>query len=399
MFTLCVTAGAKSQNTAAYAITGAEQGSLNWTEIKKIDLHSGQVISNVFENTTSSYKVFSIRTGREIKIHNDLGKVLDESKLPFAGLSAACAFDARNQRLFYVPMFKNELRYIDLSKTQPDFHFFENEQMFHAGDMADEANHITRMCIDAEGNGYALDNASAHLVRFSTEKTPVVTDLGALVDDALNGDKLISDKSMSWGGDMVASATGELYLITAQNRVFAIDIRNRVARFVADIEGLASGFTTNGAVVDASGSLLLSSANYINGYYKVNPATWQAEPMPVTSQVFNTSDLANENVLFEAGTALSPVREAVHSSIKLYPNPVRARKFMINFNGQHPPGYYDVQLMDLGGRVIEQRKINVAGAGQVAQINIQNFVSKGVYYVKVLNNNKNEVLLNKIVVD
>ncbi len=56
----------------------------------------------------------------------------------------------------------------------------------------------------------------------------------------------------SWGGDMIADASGNLYVITAHNHVFKIDVQSRMATYISEIKELPAGFTTNGAVVDAA---------------------------------------------------------------------------------------------------------------------------------------------------
>ncbi|MEI9956836.1 MAG: hypothetical protein WDM90_11155 [Ferruginibacter sp.] len=51
----------------------------------------------------------------------------------------------------------------------PNF-YQEKTTLLNTNDLADEANHITRMDIAADGNGYAITNDGNHLIRFTTGK-------------------------------------------------------------------------------------------------------------------------------------------------------------------------------------------------------------------------------------
>src|SRR6185503_11770597 len=103
---------------------------------------------------------------------------------PFATNSAAMAYDKKHERLYYTPMGINQLRYIDLKSNK--IYYFENEPFGTVTHVGDGANQICRMVIASDGNGYALTNDGNHLIRFTTDKNPVITDLGALTDDAAN---------------------------------------------------------------------------------------------------------------------------------------------------------------------------------------------------------------------
>jgi hypothetical protein len=65
------------------------------------------------------------------------------------------------------------------------------------------------MVIASDGNGYALTNDGNHLIRFTTGKDPVITDLGALTDDASNANNSVHSRK-GFGGDMIADAS-EIY--------------------------------------------------------------------------------------------------------------------------------------------------------------------------------------------
>lgn len=381
----------------AYAITSESIGSSVWTEVKLIDLATGQVMKNVFENSKADYHLYDARSSKQITIaKNDSSSAMNDLR-PFAGYSAACAFDKRKNRLYYAPLFINQLRYIDLSTGTPSVYIFKDEKLSNAPDVEAEENQVTRMVIASDGNGYALNNSGSHLVQFTTGENPLITDLGELHDSPENGDMKINDASTSWGGDMLADVSGYLYVISAHNNVFKIDVQTRTATYLGKIKGLPEGFTTNGAVVDSEGNIIISSANSIISYYKVDPSVWEAKEIAAGSQVFNTSDLANNNLLFQTNLAKSD-DVFVKEKISVYPNPVKSKMFRVSFDNKEA-GEYNVQLVDVSGRIVSDKVVSVYRGAQVSEIRLNNNLTKGMYMVKVLNHLNREVYTRKIILD
>ncbi len=386
---------AQPTDNSAYAITSETKGTFEWTEVKLIDLSNGEVITNVFENSKGEYNVFDGRTARQITLSNEKDSSGKNNQRPFAGLSAACAYDKKRNRLYYIPMFINQLRYIDLNAKIPGVYIFEDRPFSNASDMEIEANHITRMVIAADGNGYALNNDGSHLVKFTLGEVPDINDIGALNDDLSNGEISIANPNTSWGGDLIADAIGNLYLITAYNYVFKIDVTTKTATYIHEIKNLPQGFTTNGAVVDKEGKIILSSANFITSYFSVDVSTWEATMIPSVDYVFNTSDLANNNFLYQ--TKLPEIIiPRTKERIGLYPNPVRANMFKVSFDNQQA-GQYNVQLIDIAGRMVVNKSVSVSSSGYVSEVKVDPSLSRGMYMVRVLNHDKKEVFLKKII--
>ena len=399
MLSVVITTLVSAQESAnnAYAITSESIGSSVWTEVKLINLTNGQVIKNVFENSKANYNLFDARSLKQITIaKNDSTSAMNDLR-PFAGYSAACAFDKKKNRLYYAPLFINQLRYIDLNAATPSVYIFKDEKLSNAPDVEAEENQVTRMVISSDGNGYALNNAGSHLVRFTTGENPQISDLGELNDAPENGDMKISDASTSWGGDMLADVSGYLYVISAHNQVFKIDIQTRTATYLQKIKGLPEGFTTNGAVVDGDGNIIVSSANSIISYYKVDPDVWEAKEIAAGNQVFNTSDLGNNNLLFETNLAKRD-DVFVTEKISVYPNPVKSKVFRVTFDNKEP-GEYNVQLIDISGRIVSDKAVSVYRGAQVSEVRVNNNLTKGMYMVKVLNHLNREVYTRKIILD
>lgn len=391
---------AQLRQTTAYAITSSEKGNFNWTDVKQIDFATGNVTRSVFEAKQTNFTVFSARTGKEIKTFVQNG-VNTSVTTPVASLAAACAYDQRHNRLYYAPLFMNQLRYIDLDEKEPKIYYFDNESFTPATDLNNEANHITRMVIAADGDGYALSNDANHLMRFTTGRKAVITDLGALKDDENNGEKSIHSKATSWGGDMIADAAGNLYVISAFRQVYKVNIQSKVATWLTEIKGLPGTFTTNGAVVDNEGFLIVSSANTAEGYYKVDMRTWQGNRIDIKGNVFNASDLANGNLAFANDVPSVPlINRAVirNEKFALYPNPAAGSQVYVSFNIKEA-GRFTIQLLDLTGKVISEKIAVIDNGAQVVPMNVRAGLAKGPYMVKVLSNSKKAVFTDKLIVE
>ena len=90
------------------------------------------------------------------------------------------------------------------------------------------------MTIADDGNGYALTNDGAHLIRFTTGKKLVITDLGMLADAPESKGVSIHSSCSSFGGDMIADNEGNLYVFSARNSVFKINIETKVATHLGE---------------------------------------------------------------------------------------------------------------------------------------------------------------------
>src|SRR5262249_1579496 len=135
---------------------------------------------------------------------------------------------------------------------------------------------------------------------FTTGKNPEITDLGGLTDDAANGKFSVHSRG-GYGGDIVADASKNLYLITANRNVFKFNIDGKVASYLGTIKGLPQGFSTNGAMVEEAGKIIVCSSESTVGYFRFDLANMEnpAELVSVNGAVYNASDLANGNLAFD----------------------------------------------------------------------------------------------------
>jgi hypothetical protein len=169
-----------------------------------------------------------------------------------------------------------------------------------------------------------------------------------------------------------------------------------VAKHLGSIQNLPANFTVNGAVVDAQGALLVSSAVDASSYYSVDPKNWNAKPYALAAGVFRSSDLANSNFLSSPSKQVSApvvpvaeargVRNAPEASfaklISVYPNPVTTNNVTLQFN-KVPAGDYVIELTDVLGRTVMQRRVVINNETQTQTLNIDRSNSRGTYMVRV----------------
>jgi Secretion system C-terminal sorting domain len=384
-----------------FAITGKANNVFFWADIKQVDIASGKVSRTLFEADKTAFKTTSadksaLASARSTIAENPTGLGV-----------AACAFDTRHNRLYFATMHFSDIRFLDLDKADANFTTVKKNVIAttsNAGYQSEE-NHITRMVIAADGNGYALSNDANHLIRFTTGKTPVVEDLGNLVDAAANNGMSIHNKCTSWGGDMVADAFGKLVIVSANHNVFTVDVSSRVATLTGTITGLPVNFTTNGAAVDDDGNLVVSSANVIEGLYKVNMKSLAAEKVKSTAPAFNASDLANGNLLSQKEAddlsrfnIIKPVVSDLAADAKVYPNPLTGAQFNVSFEGQRA-GKYTIILTDIAGKTLQSKVVTIGKSGQVEAIRFAGKNARGMYLVKVLSADRQLAFSEKLVVN
>jgi len=201
---------------------------------------------------------------------------------------------------------------------------------------------------------------------------------------------------------MIADAFGKLYVISASHSVFSIDVNSRIATYMGTIQGLPVNYTTNAAAVNDEGNVVVASANMFDGYYSFKMSDLKAVKMEGSDMTYNTSDFANANLLFqkEAASLLNskvvPVATAPVDA-KVFPNPVTNSSFNVLFDNQ-AEGNYTIILTDIAGRNILSKKVNITSGTQSEKINMSRGMAHGVYVVRVINQNQEVVINEKIVV-
>ncbi len=383
----------------AYAITDMKKDGANWSFLRKIDLNTGafsEVILNGSDEATVAYDEASRKPLSQPFSDERFGK---HANAPFATGVAAIAYDRKNQRIYYTPMFINQLRYIDL-KTMKVYFVFTPEMEGLTVKASDQSNIITRMTIGPDGNGYALTNDANHLLRFTTGKKITITDLGAITDHPSNNQVSVHNACISYGGDMVADDDGNLYLFSNRTNIFKINIESKVAIHMGAVSGLPPTFTVNGAAVDDNNSILITSAADDKAMYTVDSKTWVAKPAQSLGG-WRTADLANSNLL-SVRKAVPFVRllpgndEVDDGRVQVYPNPITNDQFTVQFNTEG--GKYRVEVKDALGRQVTQTQAAMLGKGQTRTVNLPSATTKGFYLVKVIDEHNKTVYSKKVLV-
>src|SRR6185436_4702044 len=375
----------------AFAITDLQSTTAGgWNALRKLDLKSGEFTTVLLNGSDATIPAYDVTTRKAWKAIPDL-RFGDYMAAPFNTGVAAMAYDKKNNRLYFTPMFIDQLRYVDLKTMKV---FYVTDQAFTKfGSMHnDEGKVISRMVINPDGTGYAVSNDANTFIRFTTGKKLEITQLGSLVDDPSNGGVSIHNRCSSWGGDMIADDEGKLYILSARNSVYKIDVETKAAKLLGYIKGLPQDFTTNGAVVTTEGKVLVSSAVNGNAYFLVDPKNWTATQYESKAGIFRSSDLANSNYLQTKPKNITQSEIVTRKDnfiasgkIQIYPNPANDQ-FTLQF-GKIPSGNYNIELTNATGQIVMQRAVNVQSEDQVETIPIKSSFARGVYLVKISGSN------------
>ena len=380
-----------------FAITGDGNHDFMWMNIRQVDITTGKIVQDVYQRDKSAF----------VMADADSKTQMAANRRPTETMVAAAAYDKNQNKLFFTPMRVGELRWLDLNaKGDAQKYYSVTSTLLNTNEaLNDEANQFSRMVIAADGNGYALNNDCSRLIKFTTGKKVTITDLGSIVDDESNKTISVKNKCTSWGGDMIADAYNKLYIISANHYVFVLDLETRVAKQIGYITGLPAAFSTNGAAVDKDGNVVVASANTFAGYYKFSLKDFVAAPVEGSDMVYNASDLANGNLLYQKEVDAArtfadfkPVVPVLTNEAHIFPNPVTNNEFKIYFEGQQA-GKYNVAITDLSGKPVMNRVVNVGTAkSQVETISLNRAFAKGMYMVKVTDANNKFIFTERIVV-
>lgn len=371
---------AKSQpDHLTYVVTAVNKGGTAWIALRTLDTRTG-AFSGILLN---------------LRDHDQQQAIPDSSV-------AAIAYDRKANRLYYTPMNIDQLRYIELN-TMETFpvagQFFSktgNYEIVNTGP-------INRMVIAPDDFGYTITNDGTHLMRFTTQGSPVLSDLGDLVEDPQNKEMTVHSICSNSGGDLAADDAGHLYLITGTNKVFKVDISSRKTTYLATVSGLPQKFTTSGVAVSEDGrQLLVSSSTWSEGYFFVDPETWAASPATVTKYSYESADLANSNMLITKkgvhGDVFVSKNLDILNRIRVFPNPVLDDMVSIQFNELHP-GNYTIQLANAIGKILIEQKVVITGSAQTESMHLTHYTAQGFYYVRILDEKNNVVSTQKLVVE
>ncbi|KAA9036307.1 T9SS type A sorting domain-containing protein [Ginsengibacter hankyongi] len=420
-FSFIFSAGFSQQSDVAYAITGQDNSSFNWTDIRSIDMRSGNVNATLFENGKTKFSFLDADTRSPVDrlAINGTPAVFKQNNVsvssnnisfihpsPTVLMSAAVAYDKRHDKLFFATMKTGQLIWLDLKNNTgtPSFYTIQ-KPLINNVNYNDESFNITRMTIGADGYGYALTNDANHLIRFTTSNKTVIADMGSLIDAASNNGISVHNQCSSWGGDIVADAFGKLYLFSAGKNVFLIDPEAMTATYKGAISNLSATFSVNGAAVVDDNNVIVSSANTFEGFYKIDINNLSATKIVTQGKIYNASDLASCNLLHQTekqnsiGTpVLKNIEVMGNKFISIYPNPVENGQVKITFDNK-AAGKYKIALTDLEGRLIQTKDVYIKGPGQVESFLMRRKQASGMYMIKITDATSKAIFSDKLVVE
>lgn len=401
-------ATAQQTDRFAYAVTDAQQQGSSWNFLRKLNLRTGEYSSVLLSGNDASLLAYDAATKKQLAAPLKDAIYGHTANAAFATGVAAMAYDKKNNRIYYTPMLIDQLRYLDL-KSMKVFYVTDRSFTGKPQKSPDQGNIVTRMVIALDGNGYAMTNDGRQLIRFTTGKKMQITDLGSVVDDQANSAASIHSSCSSYGGDMIADDKGNLYVFSARNYVFKVNIKTKVATHLGIVSGLPNGFTINGAAVNDNNQIIVGSAMQASTYFVVDHNTLAASSYKINGTVWQSSDLANSNLLVsdnnqkpaavatDVSTKITPAFSTNDGKVTVYPNPVTDNQFTIQFH-ELEAGSYTVQVMDVTGRRVFQESVSVSGENQSQRIKLNSSASKGVYLVKAVDANSKLVFSRKIIV-
>jgi hypothetical protein len=349
---------------------------LHWHFLRRIDLAGGQVSQPLYEGLNTQRPVYQAGTGKSVL----------SADAPFQSGVAAMALDARTNRLFFTPMQIDQLRYIDLN-TWKTYYVSATPFANNRTTTTDAGAMVTRMTIGADGYGYALTNDARHLIRFTTGGLPVIEDLGTLVDDPANDGQSIHLSCTSFGGDMIADDKGNLFIMTSAQHIFRINIQSKVATHLGLLKGLPVGYSINGMAVTDNNQILVSSAVQ-PGYFMIDPANWTAAAWSVKETSWNSSDLANSNVLrsqgpsFKAKPETAQLVETGKGHMTVYPNPAQQHQFQLRLRDLNPGGY-QLEITDMLGRQVLTQAVQISQENSTLPVVLPKGQTQGLYLIKL----------------
>jgi hypothetical protein len=394
--TLTISTLIAQKSSVVYAIS-SPNGQANWVNIELINASKGQIVNRVYSAPSEI-----------ISSENYMGAAskrpsVDGYKFPTATTVAATAFVAQSKQLFFVPLRVSELRWADVSNpAAPNFGSISSPDLSRLN-MDDAANHITRMTAGPDNSVYALTNDGNHLFRITTGTHPQITDLGNLVDAESNSQNTVHSQCSGWGGDMVAGTDGDLYLFSQRLNIYRINISTRVATYIGNIKGLPENYTINAVAADQEGRIIVgcSYGNQAMYYVDIDQLNATVAFKGLIQQ--NTSDLASSNL------AKRPAKNNgqyitdngrntdLNQKISMFPNPVTDNRFQLSFEDV-TTGIHTIQLMELSGKLLFNRVVNISGPGQFESIEISPTLARGIYLMKVMNKDSKTIYTQKVLV-
>jgi hypothetical protein len=397
-----LSAGVAFAQQNIFAVTDLKAGGAAWSNIREASFKTeGNLI---LKNQDFNGERVDLGTQQKRVVSGQA--ITQPDDLPMHSGVAALAYDRVHNRLYFSTMFNGDIRYVSLRKGDPAYYQVGKVYSTIAlpnnvpVSSTNQGPVITRMTIGADGYVYGMSNDGNGFFRISTSaKKPVIENLGKLSDDAANGAMSIHSSCSSWGGDMIASADGSLYIFSMYQQVFKVNPADKKTTWLGKIQGLPADFTVNGAAVDTDGSIVLSSSTLTGKYAIINDPAVLNATVKQHPGWYNASDLASGNLLFSKKDAVvfgEFDRSTQQSGVGVYPNPVTNGQVIVHFK-DGLSGKHSLDLLDISGAVQQQSSVNLNGQAQRVTIRT-GVLAQGIYLLRVTNGQRREVETIKVMI-
>lgn len=356
---VAVLMGASVQAQEVFALTGKSGSQIIFNDFRSLDLSGGSAGKTVFSSETVP-NVYSQR------LKSNITETKGTAHHSQFQAMATLAEDAKGN-LIYAPMYSSNV-YIINGKSGA-LTLVENEAIKTKS--CDITTHFTRMASGRDGNVYMLNNAGTSLVKISQKGgSYTVEDLGVVKTVSADPNFALSVMATGFGGDMVADADQNFYILAASGNVFRLNVKQMEAEYLGKINGLPATYSLNGAAVLDNGKVMVASAKG-EGFYEVDLKKLEAVSME-KGQGLPVYDLASSNFLNESRVTAG-VGENIQ--IDIYPTKIDQKHFMV----RAPKGNYTVEMFDAAGSRILSRNLDVA---RDARVDLHS-LSQGIYIVNV----------------
>ncbi|MGB3453480.1 MAG: hypothetical protein WBA59_06605 [Moheibacter sp.] len=338
----------------------------------KIEFNDFRIINSNDLNSSSVLLTKNDKINLESK-ETEIGKICS------CGKYIAAITESLKGDLFYIPMSGQKVMKIDVvSKTGTQYTYQGLD--INSGN---QANYYARMTTAPDGYMYALNNSGTEFLKISENGT--IQNLGP-ISQFVEKAKSFDQETAVYGGDMIADAFGNLYVISASQHVFKINPNKLIADYLGQIKGLPGNYTVNGAAVERDGSILLGTSSQ-NGFYTLNIDTMEAGFK--ADYALSVYDLSSPYFLRQ--NEMDQISKDYGYS--LYPTIVKNSELNI-VSKSDESAVLNVSIWNLSEKRVYSNTVTVKSAGDY-QLKLNGSLLPGIYVLKAVNQNGKEVINTK----
>ena len=347
------------------AATGLTKGKIEFNDFRTIDVNN---LSTTSVLLTKADKI------------NFESSTTESTKTCSCGKYIAAMTMAQNGNLFYLPMNGTKVSMVNTSSKTGSLIDVPNSLI----DNKNQSTYFARMTTGSDGFIYTLNNDGSELLKISANGS--VQNLG-MVNGIAQYAKALGNDTAVYGGDMIADAFGNLYVISAAAHVFKFNPNKLNAEYIGKISGLADGYTVNGVAVMKDGNVLLATTS-AHGLYTMDINTLEATfKADYSVPVYDLSSpyFLRQNMMDEiAGT---------QSKYSLYPTIVKDSELNI-VSKSNENSNLQVSIWNLNNKQIYSKSLTVNAVGDY-KVSLNGSLQPGIYVLKAVNQEGIEVINTK----